>query len=76
MTKYMSVADFAAKVEWEGGITAALEYGLKHTHLDPGDPKAENLRDAWAELERIWESASDLMNDVGLMLEDAVQEEE
>ena len=52
--KYMSVGDFAAKVQWEGGVFDALDYGLKHTHLDPDDEASKELRDAWEALELVW----------------------
>lgn len=41
-------ADVAAKVDWEGGITDALDYGLKVDDMPEGD---EELRHAWAALE-------------------------
>lgn len=51
--EHMTPLDFACKVDWEGGIFAALEYGLHATGLDPDDPASAKLRDAWAELERV-----------------------
>ncbi len=50
---HMSPRDFAEKVDWEGGVFAALEYGLHATDLDPSDPASVKLREAWAELERV-----------------------
>jgi hypothetical protein len=52
--KYMSPADFNAKVDWEGGIYDSLEYGLKHTDLDPDDEGSRELREAWQALETVW----------------------
>ncbi len=54
MTEYRSAADFASKVEWEGGIDDAFEYGLKHTDLDPNDEGVADLRAKWAELGEIY----------------------
>ena len=53
-TEYMTPARFASKVEWEGGVQDALDYGLKATDLDPEDPNSRELREAWGELERIY----------------------
>lgn len=50
--KPMTEQDFAAKIEWEGGITDALDYGLKAEQCVPGE-----LHDAWAKLEAVWVSA-------------------
>lgn len=54
VTEYMTPADFAAKVAWEGGIEPALDYGLKHTELNPDDAASAKLRTAWAGLETAW----------------------
>ncbi len=48
----MDKADFVSKIEWEGGIYDALEYGLKHTDLDEGED--DSLRSAWAEAEALY----------------------
>lgn len=42
---YMSPFDFASKIDWQGGVMSALDYGLKHDELDPNDPAsaADNL---------------------------------
>lgn len=50
----MSLQEFAVKVEWEGGIAGALEYGLKHTDLDPADPDAAELATHWKALEEVY----------------------
>jgi hypothetical protein len=51
MSDHMTLADFVAKVDWEGGITPSLEYGLRADHLDPNDEESKPLREAWAALE-------------------------
>ena len=33
----MNIEDFKAKIEWEGGIFEALEYGLKYSDIDQSD---------------------------------------
>lgn len=73
--EYMSADDFAAKVEWEGGVVDALEYGLKHTDLDPNDELSRDLREAWKEAERIFrdgfEAACDRVQEAMVALEEA-----
>jgi hypothetical protein len=54
MADYMTPDDFAQKVEWEGGIVDALEYGLHATDLDPDDEASKPLRAAWAALEAVY----------------------
>lgn len=49
MSDPMSEQDFAQKVQWEGGVTEALEYGLIGPDVVPGE-----LRDKWVELEQVW----------------------
>jgi hypothetical protein len=39
----MDAGGFVAKIEWEGGIESAIEYGL--TPADADDP---NISDSWA----------------------------
>ena len=47
----MSESEFAAKIEWEGGILAALEYGLRQDDLEsPNCPLGER----WHEAQRIF----------------------
>lgn len=57
MPEYMDVDSFAAKVDWEGGVIDALDYGLKADDLDPADERSKPLREAWAEMERIYREA-------------------
>lgn len=49
----MTVEEFVAKVEGEGGIESALDYGL---HEDDLPDEAEELKAAWKELREAWES--------------------
>lgn len=62
--KPMTEHDFAAKVEWEGGITDALDYGLKAEDCEPGD-----LRTAWEKLELQWAAIQEEMDDVQEVLD-------
>lgn len=46
----MTEDQFAAKVDWEGGIAGALEYGMPSDDLPEGQLKA-----AWKRLESVYE---------------------
>lgn len=61
----MTEKDFAAKIEWEGGIPDALEYGLKSEDCEPGE-----LHDAWKNLEVGWNSIQKAMKAVEGILDE------
>lgn len=46
----MSVLDVARKVEWEGGVAEAIEYGIRSESID--DPALSNL---WEQAETAYE---------------------
>jgi hypothetical protein len=47
MSKFETRAAVAGKIEWEGGIMEALDYGIRS-----GDMPDDELRDAWDKLEK------------------------
>ena len=47
----MTEKEFANKIEWEGGIIGALEYGLKHTDLED---QVSMLAARWRYLDEKW----------------------
>lgn len=47
----MTGEEFAAKVEWEGGVLDALEYGLKIDDIDKGEVV---LREKWLAAQTAW----------------------
>jgi hypothetical protein len=49
----MSVEEFIAKVNWEGGVVEALDYGLTSTRLEDQNSEFANV---WRNLERIYAS--------------------
>lgn len=56
--------EFASKVEWEGGVFGALEYGLRPEEMRPGA-----LRDAYKELWDVYHGRMyDLMQKVEELL--------
>lgn len=56
MSGYKSRSDLAAKVDWEGGIFEALEYGITADEM-PDD----ELRVLWADLERRYSEAQETL---------------
>jgi hypothetical protein len=65
----MTESDFAAKVEWEGGVIDALEYGLL-----PGDVEPGQLHDAWAALYAKYQDFKPLLYRVEGLVENASEE--
>ena len=49
--RFKSREALAGKIEWEGGLTEALDYGIKVTDMPEGD---EELIAAWAALDEAW----------------------
>lgn len=62
--KPMTESAFASKVEWEGGIFEALDYGLK-----PSDAPKGPIRDAWARLCQVWQQISPIADEVSRLLD-------
>jgi hypothetical protein len=57
--KYESVADLADKVQWEGGLTAAiLDYGIRVADLPDGAP---------ADVQSAWKRVEDVADDVNFI---------
>lgn len=67
--KYMTVEEFSSKVEWEGGIFGALEYGLHADQLDSEDSASTELRKAWADLESAYNELRPFVGMVESILE-------
>ena len=64
MAEHMSAKDFANKITWEDGVVGALDYGLRHTDLDPDDEESASLREAWAKAEVVWKSLSPIIGEI------------
>lgn len=62
----MTPEEFAAKVEWEGGVTEALEYGLRENEMDDSDPAFQT---AWAVLREQWDIVRPHIDKVEQILE-------
>lgn len=61
----MSIDDVANKIEWEGGIISALEYGI---HAD--DIEDEELANLWEQLEQAYNPVHKLI----ILIEDFLGE--
>lgn len=60
-------SDLASKIEWEGGIFEALDYGIKAEDMPEGDTE---LTAAWTELRAAYDRAAKLAEKVEALLED------
>lgn len=60
----MTESDFASKVEWEGGVFEALDYGLK-----PADVVEGPVREAWTRLYQLWQQISPIADEVSRLLD-------
>lgn len=64
----MSEEEFVAKIDWEGGVMSALEYGLRQDDLEePNTP----LGHAWGELQMAYRA----LNPKIKVVEDLIPEE-
>jgi hypothetical protein len=68
MADKMTPQEFAQKVEWEGGVLDALEYGLKADDLDDS-PEATDLYAEWFELQDAWKKLQRLLEPVEARIE-------
>jgi hypothetical protein len=63
----MSGEEFAVKVQWEGGVIDALEYGLRYEDIDPAE---EDLRKMWAEAEGKYRDLALTVRDIEKVFEE------
>ena len=54
----MSIKDVADKVDWEGGVIAAIDWGISSEDIDN-----QSLAKLWAEVENAY-AAIDLINQI------------
>jgi hypothetical protein len=62
MAEKYTKQDLAQKVEWEGGLAAAIDYGIKHDEL-PDDTPTETV-DAWRRLEADLATVDNWLSDI------------
>ena len=65
--RYESRAALAGKIEWEGGLMEALDYGITTGHMPEGD---EELTAAWTALETAFRAIGPLARAVEDLLPD------
>jgi len=63
--RFKSRAALAGKIEWEGGLMEALDYGIKTEMMPEGDAE---LIEAWAKLEAAYRAVEPLADAVGKLL--------
>lgn len=49
--RFESREALAAKIEWEGGLAEAVDYGIRVADMPEGD---EELIAAWTAMEEVW----------------------
>lgn len=57
--------EVAKKIDWEGGLVAAIEYGLTPDDMPEGDAE---LRDAWDRWMKHYEVGSAICKDLARLL--------
>jgi hypothetical protein len=67
---YATREEVRGKVEWEGGLTAALDYGLDTGDMPEGDTE---LREAWDKLATAYKALAPLSRAVDDLLYPAVE---
>lgn len=53
------------KIEWEGGVFEALDYGLNASDMPEGD---QELMNAWSDLEVAWNAMQPLIIRVDMLI--------
>ena len=71
--RFESRAALAGKIEWEGGLMEALDYGITAGHMPEGDAE---LTAAWGALEAAFKVMDPLAQAVEDLLADAGDEDE
>lgn len=70
--KKMTEDEFLGKVEWEGGVVDALEYGL---HAEVLLDQNTELASRWRALEQEWRWFQNFLNPVEQLFEDWQEDE-
>jgi hypothetical protein len=61
MSESRNIFDLLGKIEWEGGITGVLDYGMRD--IDDYDVP-DSLKDLWADMVAVWAEFEGCMEDV------------
>lgn len=73
MTESRNIYDLLSKIDWEGGITGVLDYGMRD--IDNYDVP-DSLKDAWADMVAVYAEFEGCMEDVYAELHKAENREE
>ena len=65
MSKY-NIYDLEGKIDWEGGMTSAIEYGIDIEEYDV----SEELKAAWYEMVDLFSEFEDLEANVNRLIEE------
>lgn len=66
---YGNIHDFLAKIDWEGGVYGALDYGL--TAADYDLPK--DVADKWLEIRELFTDLEELVHDFDILADKAAE---
>lgn len=61
MAESDNIYDLLSKIDWEGGITSVLDWGMRN--IDDYDVP-ETLKEAWADMVSVYEEFEGVMEDV------------
>ena len=61
MTESNNIYDLLSKIDWEGGITGVLDYGMRD--IDNYDVP-DSLKDVWADMVAVYAEFEGCMEDV------------
>jgi hypothetical protein len=70
----MTLEDFCAKVESEGGVLDALRYGLKADDLTSTELLGAELYDIWEALEAAWTSIGRLEEEASRIVDSVLDQ--
>jgi hypothetical protein len=71
MSRYESRSDLAAKIDWEGGMSSALDYGIRMDDMPEGDYELIN---AWQIMEICWGTYEKAKDKVMALLPDEYED--
>lgn len=72
----MTGPEFAEKVDWEGGVLQALEYGLKASDLNATNETEDALKSAWESLEYAFGMLQDDLNKASSIVDALLDDED
>jgi hypothetical protein len=71
--RFESRADLFAKIEWEGGVVEACEYGIHADEMPEGDTE---LAELWQKLEEAQKAVTPIADAIQALLDNEEKEEE